>query len=462
MSLVNDMLRDLDRRGRPDQKQGRVNAVFSRSEPPRRRTGMLVLIVIAAAGIALGLVAAWLYARRAPDLPSLDFPVASFDAAPAASPAPEPSPALVRVNVVERPGGFALAAFFTERLNYELLQQDHKVLSVLIPRATVVEGYEKTDLEGLDVIETSAGLSINVVDEEGVEFSVGVNNESPLPSLMISMDRPARPAPSTSAPSPVGESMPKAHAFPATLTLPGSARALAGDPAPPSSPAAPSSAGLGEGTSGGAVPASSAASKPAEGRRVPSFDERDREAGRRAAALAQRGEVAEALRDLLAFVSANPEAHHSREILVTLLIGRQDLERAHALLAEGLALAPADSGFRKLQARLYLREGEVQEALALLGRQAPPLEEDVEYHDLLATLLQQAGDHAAAVSAYQSLLRADPSQGRWWTAMAISHEALGNSREAMASYQAALRIPGLDPRLKQYGQERLNSLRLRQ
>lgn len=195
--------------------------------------------------------------------------------------------------------------------------------------------------------------------------------------------------------------------------------------------------------------------------RAPSFTERDRGVSRDGIRLAQRGQLLAAYEVLQAFIVHHPEAHISRETLITLLFAQQEHGRANRLLAEGLALAPHHGGYKKLQARLWVREGAIEDALALLLQAPPTLETDLEYHDLLASLRQQSGDHEGAVEVYQRLLAGAPGHARWWAAMAISLEALGRARDAITSYQQALRSQDLDPDLRRYSLRRIEVLERR-
>ena len=202
------------------------------------------------------------------------------------------------------------------------------------------------------------------------------------------------------------------------------------------------------------------AEEPSRGktRRVLSFEERDRETSGAGSALARRGQLLEAYDLLLAYVDEHPEAHRSRATLATILIAQQEFPQAASLLRQGLDLAPNYADYKKLQARLLIRHGKAEEALHLLSEFPPRLEQDIEYHDLLATLHQQADQHEKALVVYQGLLSSKPGEGRWWAAKAISHEALGQRQEALASYRQASQSKALAPALRRYSNKRLQVL----
>ncbi|MDC0598551.1 prepilin-type N-terminal cleavage/methylation domain-containing protein, partial [Gammaproteobacteria bacterium] len=66
---------------------------------------------------------------------------------------------------------------------------------------------------------------------------------------------------------------------------------------------------------------------------------------------------------------------------------------AEAVIDEGLLLAPNHSEYKKIKARLFMREGENLQALHLLENVPPVLADDVEYFELMASLNQQTNNH---------------------------------------------------------------------
>jgi MSHA biogenesis protein MshN len=189
-----------------------------------------------------------------------------------------------------------------------------------------------------------------------------------------------------------------------------------------------------------------------------SQEQLDRNNSQSAMALLQGGRLFEAYEQLLTFISQNPSAHQSRETLATLLLAQQEFVQARQIIDEGLTLVPNYAPFKKIKARLLLQGGDSAQALELLRSVPPQLNEDPEYHELLASLYQQSGNHPGAVAAYQDLLRSNSQQGRWWVGLAISLEAQGNVTDAMASYQAAQQTSNLDSGLRQYSQGRIQYL----
>lgn len=172
------------------------------------------------------------------------------------------------------------------------------------------------------------------------------------------------------------------------------------------------------------------------------------------------GQQLAALQALDTFTYEYPEAHQSREMLAKLLIQQGEPERAMQVVDLGLTIAPRRSGYKKVKARLLLNQGQAAEAVALLSSNRPAVPDDVEYHDLLATGLLSSAMYEEAAIAYRSLLETDELPGRWWYGMAASLDAQGHFRNAAQAYEEALGREDLSASLRQGSQQRLQAIRL--
>jgi Flp pilus assembly protein TadD len=171
-----------------------------------------------------------------------------------------------------------------------------------------------------------------------------------------------------------------------------------------------------------------------------------------------QGQIIEATLLLTEFVEGQPQAHQSRETLATILLTRGETGLAQRVLTRGLELAPNFVGFKKLYARLVMAADPAR-ALALLAEVPPMLEQDPEYYQLYALLLQQTGRIDDATAMYQRLLQIDPTNGRLWLSYAVALDALGLVEDARSAHQTANRYGLGDPTLNQYNLQRLKSLR---
>jgi len=173
----------------------------------------------------------------------------------------------------------------------------------------------------------------------------------------------------------------------------------------------------------------------------------------------QQGNYPGAEKQFIQALELHPALLVARVRLVTLLQELQRLDEATDLLLQGLALHPESAELRKGYARRLMVEGQLIDAVDLLqSGPRPELASDLEYYALLAALQQETGEHSAAAQNYQRLLDYQPQQALWWLGLAISMEQTGNRPEAKRAYQQALEKPGLRADLQVYANGRFQEL----
>ncbi|MBL6688636.1 MAG: tetratricopeptide repeat protein [Pseudomonadales bacterium] len=192
--------------------------------------------------------------------------------------------------------------------------------------------------------------------------------------------------------------------------------------------------------------------------RVMTSDEQDRMTVQKGLELIDSGDIDEAMNLLSRFLLERPSAHQSRQTLATIQLASGNAASAQATLKQGLALAPNFAGFKKLYARLVMVV-DPEAAVALLDELPPTLEQDPDYFELYAVLLQQVGRYDAALAIYRGLLQMDPASGKLWLAYAVALEATGATEDALAAHRAANRQGLGDPALDRYNRLRLKALR---
>lgn len=158
------------------------------------------------------------------------------------------------------------------------------------------------------------------------------------------------------------------------------------------------------------------------------------------------------------YIALNRYAHQSRETYAKLLLSQGAYRQAADLVEAGLQLAPNHAGFKKIKARLLVSNGEIGAAVALLLRRAPDVSKDLEYHEILATAQLASRDYEGAAVSYTSLLRVDRTQGKYWYGFAASQDFLGKMRAAREAYTEAVRRPDLSANLRGRSEQRLRSL----
>lgn len=190
-----------------------------------------------------------------------------------------------------------------------------------------------------------------------------------------------------------------------------------------------------------------------------SFYDRDRQQVQTALQQWASGQQLTALQTLDVFAYENPQAHYSRETLIKLLIQMGETDRAMQAAEIGLAIQPGAASYRKLKARLLLSAAQPMEALGLLSSASPAVSADTEYHDLLASAYLAARQYEGSVMTYRALLQQDSTEARWWYGLAASLDALGRSADAASAYEQALRLPALSESLRQASLQRVQAFR---
>ena len=189
-----------------------------------------------------------------------------------------------------------------------------------------------------------------------------------------------------------------------------------------------------------------------------SVRERARQLRGEALRLARRGDLDQAEDKLSKALSLEPRHVAARGALAGLMIQNGQLTQAAALLDRGLTLKPGSATLIELRARVYVMQGDNQRARTLLEEHAPTVSQDPEYHAMLAAVYQRLGDYDKAGAVYQQLVNEKPQNGVWWLGLGLSMEATGKVEAARQAYQKAQVSQVLSPKLRQFVKEKLSSL----
>lgn len=155
----------------------------------------------------------------------------------------------------------------------------------------------------------------------------------------------------------------------------------------------------------------------------------------------------------------NPQMADARMQLVDLLFLRGQVKQAEAQLRQGQDVSSDNIPLRKQFVRFLLQQQRSLEAIGLLqSKPKPAIAEDLEYHALLAAALQESAQFKKAGELYRQLVTLRPQQPVWWMGLAISMDQSGISRQARIAYERAAALPGLSPDLHNYIQSRLQAL----
>lgn len=177
-----------------------------------------------------------------------------------------------------------------------------------------------------------------------------------------------------------------------------------------------------------------------------------------ALALIANGQNDAAYTTLETFIADNRYAHQSRETYAKLLMSQNRLEESSLLVEAGLQLAPNHSGFKKVKARLLISDGSLDEAVELLMSRAPEMSQDLEYHDILASAQLASRDFEGAAISYTGLVQHNRGEGKWWYGFAASQDLMGNRSAARQAYTQAMQQGNLSANLRRRSQDRLSLL----
>ena len=172
-----------------------------------------------------------------------------------------------------------------------------------------------------------------------------------------------------------------------------------------------------------------------------------------------KGQVQQAEQLFRKVLAGNPRHIKAREMLSGIYIKGGRYVEAGQLLKQGVAINREHSLFRKLYARVLLEQDSLDQAVQVLERTLPQINDDVDYYALLAALYQRQGRHENAIALYQNMLKQNAMVGIWWIGMGISLEKLGDSNAAREAYEKARASGTLAAQMIQYTDNRLAALK---
>lgn len=457
MSLVNDMLRDLEARRAPAaerQQLGSIHAVDETGAARRGRFERLRRVLLIVAAIVLVAVALFLLSdrlRRAVEPVEVPLPVEE------ATPMPEVVAATQLLDVLPQNDGqrFVLQLLLDRSVSYQRVDTTGSV-SVLLEdvqftgeaRTGRIEKDGQTlswrvEPQGDDVQVLLIGFGDRLSVADRLE-SVGDRSQL---WLDVSLSG-AEASDETPVSMPVAESAELDEAqLPEWVTREVAPAELVSKPArAEATPAAP------------IRPRALSSDAPTAGPSTLSIGKHQPDALAGARQTLARGDHLSAIEQLQTLHQAQPDNPEISRWLARGYLAAGDTAALLRWLPAQLEARPFDAELRELLARGQLQAGDLTAAVATLQQSAPPLQRDTTYHALLAALYQQVGDWPASAATYRQLVAARPDQGAWQLGLAIALEQLDLSAQAGRHYRLALQGQGLDESARQFAAERAGSL----
>lgn len=179
---------------------------------------------------------------------------------------------------------------------------------------------------------------------------------------------------------------------------------------------------------------------------------------RRAYQLMRQGRDTDALAGYENALKLDPSHDLARQTMVSLLLEKRRNADAERVLQEGLQGNPQHTGFAMLLARLQVERNAVPQALQTLQHTLPYAGAQPDYLAFVAALLQRQSRHKEAVDYYQKALQLKPQSGVWMMGMGISLRAEQRNAEAREVFQHALDSNNLNAELQSFVRQQLKEL----
>lgn len=404
MSLINQMLQDLDSRRAADQdRQGLHKEVRPvTAAVPRRGPGGLLAWGGGALLVGAGAAAAWLVlAPSAPQAPA-PVPVPAAAAAPVAAPVaatPPSAPVAVAPEPESEPALQLAPVLAPANPSSPRQPAPTPPAPPAQPAASSPASAEKKAPAG------KGATSVSVAKSEDA-----AKTASSAPGGGESVSRPAKAEPSPAA----------------------------------NVPAAPK----------GAPQMASGPEKIEKNLRLATPRDRAEQEYRLAVQSLNSGRVTEAQERLRAALRQDPTHANARQLLVRLLLEQRAGDEARQVLAEGLEANPGQVTWAVALARLQAERGEVATALATLQKSAPAGQDYADFQGLYGNLLARQSRHKDAAEHYLAAARLNPGEGRWWLGLALALEADGRGGDAKEAFARARAAGNLPPELAAMAEQR--------
>lgn len=179
---------------------------------------------------------------------------------------------------------------------------------------------------------------------------------------------------------------------------------------------------------------------------------------RQATVYQQQGRQTEALQALDAALKSDPSHSAARQLKISLLLEAKRHEEAIRELKQGLVVEPAQLNFSMILARLLVERAKLNDAIEVLQKNQTLAQDRPDYLAFLAALQQKTGHHKEAVQLYRQALKKHSQNGVWWMGLGISLQADGMNQEAIEAFKQAKTQGGISAELQAFIEQKIDVL----
>ncbi len=187
----------------------------------------------------------------------------------------------------------------------------------------------------------------------------------------------------------------------------------------------------------------------------PSHQQQEKQALAEAINLWQQGQTSQAVQVLEVFLEAAPSATNATTQLFDWYSSSDQWEAAEQLLSQSQKLPRSAKAF--MTAQLLVHKNDINAAITILQNNAPAVADSITYHAYLAGLYQKQGQYAAAANHYRQLLVVEPKQATFWLGLGVALDAL-KDRQALQAYLQIGSSPELSAEVRRFVLQRIQVL----
>lgn len=179
---------------------------------------------------------------------------------------------------------------------------------------------------------------------------------------------------------------------------------------------------------------------------------------RKAYALIQQGQSSAGMNGLEVALQLDPGHLMARQTLTRLLIENKRNAEAEKLLQDGINNDPKQTSLALLLARLQVGRNELPQALETMQKSLPYAQTQADYVAFVAALLQRQNRHSEAIIYFQKAVQLNQQSGVWLMGLGISLREQQRKEEARDAFNRALLTNSLNAELKSFVTQQLKDM----